>query len=511
MRVVHPFRAAAVAAALAWAVPVHARAQANETWYPYAAPQVISSDPATHFLNATVKTAPSVVTLNGVRYPANLYAGTLFPPVLKLEPGDSMRVLLVNAMDTTAGQLTNLHFHGFAVSPVQPSDDVVHIHVPRDSSYTYRIHLPADHAQGLFWYHPHSHGDSYNQVKAGMSGAISIGDPRRSFPEFLHTPEIYLLLKFFQPDNATEITTVNGVPRVELPQMRQGEAQFWRVGNITAERYYRLRLVGPAGDSVPFQVLARDGNVVADGPPVMTDLVLLGAGQRLEMVVQGTQPGYYTLVATDFLRQSSVPDPRNPQLVDSAAVLARVKVNAVPNYRAAVAAARRGGNAAEARVIRAITAPTGPVVRDSVDFEVVRSDSLPVSYPIDHAVYDADSIVKRFALGTTYVWRITNSSQSWHTFHIHQTDFVVDSVGGEAKSPDYRLDTVSVPPCTQFEADKVTCSPGHKGVAVIRFLYDHEYLAGEFVFHCHMLFHQDNGMMANVLLGPPGAAHAHRH
>ncbi len=48
--------------------------------------------------------------------------------------------------------------------------------------------------------------------------------------------------------------------------MRVGQAQFWRIANIAAERYYRLRLVDPAGDSVPFQVLARDGNVVADGP-----------------------------------------------------------------------------------------------------------------------------------------------------------------------------------------------------------------------------------------------------
>jgi hypothetical protein len=92
------------------------------------------------------------------------------------------------------------------------------------------------------------------------------------------------------------------------------------------------------------------------------------------------------------------------------------------------ASRRTSFNAAEARVIRAITAPAGPVVRDSIDFEVVRSDSLPVTYPIDHAVYAADSIVKRFVL-----------------------------------------------------------------------------------FHCHMLFHQDNGMMANVLLGPPGPRHAHQH
>ncbi len=352
-----------------------------------------------------------------------------------------------------------------------------------------------------------------------MSGAISIGDPRRFFPQYARIPEVFLLLKFFQPDvpKPAEFTTVNGVPRVELPEMRVGDAQFWRIGNITTERYYRLKLVDPAGDSVAFQVLARDGNVVADGPPVMVSEMLLGAGQRAEVVVHGAREGYYTLVATDFVRQDSFPDTRNPRLVDSAAVLARVRVRpGAGGVRAATVAPARGGHPGEARVIRGLLAARGDSVsRDSIEFEIVRSDTAPVKYPIDHVLYDPNRVVKRIALGRTYVWRVRNVSQSWHTFHIHQSDFLVDSVGGRKMPPDYRLDTVNVPPCSAWLPDK-TCRPGAEGVAVIRLRYDSPELLGEFVYHCHMLFHEDNGMMANIELVKAGAetsegASGHRH
>lgn len=517
MRSPHLSRAAALAAVVAGAFPAHAAAQDTLPWTRYATPPMIASQAG--LLSTTLKVAPGTVTLDGVAYPVNLYGGSLLPPMLMLQPGDSLRVLLVNAMDTTAGLMTNLHFHGFAVSPRPPADNVTRIHVPRDSTYQYAMRLPRDHAQGLFWYHPHLHGSAYNQVKRGMSGAISIGDPRRYFPEYAGAREIYLLIKYFQPDTPTaDISTVNGVPRVELPEMRVGEAQFWRIGNITAERYYRLRLVDPAGDSVAFQVLARDGNVVAHGPPVMVDEVLLGAGQRAEVVVRGARPGYYTLVATDFVRQDSVPDPRNPRLIDGAAVLARVKVNAAGEVQVAAAAApRHGGHPDEARIIRALLAARADsVVRDSIEFEVVRSDTDPVTYPIDHRLYDPDTVVKTLVLGQTYVWKLKNASQSWHTFHIHQGDFVVDSIGGERMAPDYRLDTVSVPPCSAYLPDNVTCRPGSEGVSVIRFKYDRPETAGEFVYHCHMAFHEDNGMMANVVLlrsqaPPPAAAPGHRH
>src|SRR5262249_10931904 len=116
--------ALAAAVCLAALCPPHVDAQDTLQWSPYVAPTIVTSHD--HLLQARVKTGPTTVSLAGKTWPVNLYAGSLFPPVFQVEPGDELRVRLENAMDpslfsdTAGSHLTNLHFHGFAVSPKQP-------------------------------------------------------------------------------------------------------------------------------------------------------------------------------------------------------------------------------------------------------------------------------------------------------------------------------------------------------------------------------------------------------
>ena len=486
-----PTRAAALSAiALALSSPIVLPAQ---EWTKYVAPPTVEARDS--LLSTSLTPRPGTVTLAGKSHTSNMYDGLLLPPLLRLKPGDSLRVRLVNRMAPGDANVTNLHFHGFAVSPRPPADNVTMTHVAPGDSFQYAMRLPADHAEGLFWYHAHAHGTSYEQLRGGLSGAISIGDPRRHFSGPVRTaPEFFLLLKQYEPDGNTSISTVNGVERVRLPDMRAGDVQFWRIANISTERYYRMQLRGPDGRVVAFRTLARDGNVVRDGPPVMDTTILLGAGQRAEIAVSGAEPGEYTLAATDFTRQT--PDALTPLIVDSAALLARVRVlPAAPG--AAVRAgplAGNGGHPAEARAIR-LLASRGPgdVERDTVEFEIIRAQGQPTRYLIDSLAYDPDRVDKSLRVGRTYEWTITNPTLSWHPFHIHQTDFLVLRAGPEQMPPDYRLDTVNVPP---------------GGDVVIRFTYERPSTAGPFVYHCHVLFHEDSGMMANVVLHAPATADA---
>jgi len=508
MRPLFPRRAppasAALVIAIALALASSAAAPAQE-WTPYAAPPSVQAGPG-RILSTSLTPREGSVTLAGKSHRSNMYDGLLLPPLLRLEPGDSLRVLLVNRMAPGEANVTNLHFHGFAVSPRPPADNVTMTHVDPGASYQYAMRLPADHAEGLFWYHAHAHGTSYEQLRGGMSGAISIGDPRRHFSGPIRTaPELFLLLKQYEPDTNTSISTVNGVERVRLPDMRAGQVQFWRIANISTERYYRMQLRGPGGRLVAFRTLARDGNVVRDGAPVMDTTILLGAGQRAEIAVSGAEPGEYTLAATDFTRQT--PDALTPLVVDSAALLARVRVLPAIGATAGRAdpLAGRGGHPGEAEEIRLLASrlPRN-VVRDTIEFEIIRAADQPTRFLIDSLAYDPDRVDKTLRVGQTYEWTITNPTLSWHPFHIHQTDFLVLRAGGERMPPDYRLDTVNVPP---------------GGEAVIRFTYRRPATAGPFVYHCHVLFHEDNGMMANVVLqnrataaapaAAPAQAHAH--
>ena len=82
---------------------------------------------------------------------------------------------------------TNLHVHGFAVPPVKPQDDVLTVCTDPASgpagcgqrSFTYRYHVPADMPEGLYWYHPHVHGEVQAQMLMGLTGAIVVEGPAR--------------------------------------------------------------------------------------------------------------------------------------------------------------------------------------------------------------------------------------------------------------------------------------------------------------------------------------------
>lgn len=100
------------------------------------------------------------------------YNGGLPGPTLHVRPGDRLRVQLVNQLSTP----TNLHVHGLHVSP-EANGDNVFVTVEPGSAFDYDYQLPADHPPGVYWYHPHHHGNVAEQVFGGLYGAIIVGAP----------------------------------------------------------------------------------------------------------------------------------------------------------------------------------------------------------------------------------------------------------------------------------------------------------------------------------------------
>jgi FtsP/CotA-like multicopper oxidase with cupredoxin domain len=140
------------------------------------APPVAFSDPpiiesADGVLHATLTVAPADVTVAGKTVRTTVYNGLYMPPVLKVQPGDTIRLRLINARTSPAP--TNVHYHGFGVSPKRNGDNVFIEVDPGDRPFHYNIPIPADHPQGLFWYHPHFH--------PGVNAAIAGGALGRSY------------------------------------------------------------------------------------------------------------------------------------------------------------------------------------------------------------------------------------------------------------------------------------------------------------------------------------------
>src|SRR5207245_6383603 len=141
-------------------------------------------------LQLTLTAARGATQVGGRRVIAQVYNGSYLPPTLRVQPGDVVRLRLVNALDET----TNLHMHGLAVSPLGASDNVF-LHIAPGRAQDYEIRIPATHAPGLYWYHPHPHGRSDEQVRNGMSGALVVEGLLDPFPELRDVREHVLLLK----------------------------------------------------------------------------------------------------------------------------------------------------------------------------------------------------------------------------------------------------------------------------------------------------------------------------
>ena len=424
-------------------------------------PTVVASRDGT--LELTLDAARAPVELAGRRVSAQAYNGSYLPPTLRVHPGDVIRLRLVNALDET----TNLHVHGMAVSPLGTSDNVF-LHIAPGRAQDYEIRIPATQPPGMYWYHPHAHGHSDEQVRNGMSGALVVEGLLDPFPELRGLREHVLLLKDAQIGDGKIVRrgigddaerTVNGQldPTITL---QPGETQLWRIGNVGADLYYLLTL-----DGHRFYEVARDGHRLARLVPKRQ--LLLEPGAREEVLVQAAGPGTYQLRTAGF--DTGPQGNRYP-----GAVLATVRVEgaAVPP----LTLPKRLLPVADLR--RRITGRRTIVFSETAD-----GDTLFV----DGRTFDPSRTDTRVTLGAIEEWTIRNESGELHDFHIHQTHFQVTEVNGVRQRFDGYQDIVNV--------------PVHGAVKVIIPFTD-PVIVGRFVYHCHLLSHEDKGMMATIEVMP---------
>ncbi|MCW8999719.1 MAG: multicopper oxidase domain-containing protein, partial [Kangiellaceae bacterium] len=157
---------------------------------PFKNPKVIQSDKGE--LNTTLTVKYAEHNIAGCDTHLRTYNGELVGPTLKLKPGDTLRVKLRNRMPPcdpkfpercTHGNgemnnpgnfnVTNLHTHGFHVSPAGNSDNVL-LQIQPGTDFDYEIKVPPNHPSGTFWYHAHVHGSTALQVSSGMAGTLIV-------------------------------------------------------------------------------------------------------------------------------------------------------------------------------------------------------------------------------------------------------------------------------------------------------------------------------------------------
>jgi FtsP/CotA-like multicopper oxidase with cupredoxin domain len=421
-------------------------------------------------LDTTLRASVGPVQIDHRRAITMNYDGSYPGPALVICAGDKLVIHYINDLP----EPTNLHTHGLHVSPSGDHDNVF-LRIQPGRSFTYRYQIPRNNPAGDYWYHPHLHMHVEPQVYAGLAGPIVQEGGIDRLPTLRHIPQRWMFIQSTEIRNGRAVPVeksveadtplrVNGVvdPTVKI---RPGQIQRWRLFNANDNRIVVLRLAGQ-----PFRVLAEDGNPLPRMRTVRN--LLIGPGSRRDVLVRGGRPGRYAMKALPF---AQFPGGKNPKgggpTPNQSVVTVRSAGPAVSGERFPSGTLSHRADLRRAHVDR----------RRTIVFGEMETGEGNTDFTLNNMVFDPDRVDVTMKLGSVEQWTLVNTNTEWHTFHIHVNDFQVISVNGKpVPYVDYQ-DNVALPP---------------KSRTVIR--QRPEDFTGKFVFHCHVLFHEDHGMMAVV-------------
>jgi len=453
-------------------------------------------------LEAELVAAYNNPVVNGRELNVRNYNGGIPAPTLVARPGDVMRIRHVNNLPAVEEQhfsdvniphgfnVVNLHTHGLNVSPEGNEDNVL-VSVNPGEVFYHEFYIPADHPTGHFWYHPHKHGAASNHLSSGMAGNLLIeGDGQLSeIPEVGAAQEVLLMFQemYIAEDNTVfdfpfgghiPQYTVNGLAVNEIAvdgsiippeiHMRPGEVQRWRLCHAGLGRNFHHALQGHQ-----VHILAYDG-ITQEKAEAVDDFVFV-SGQRLDVLVKAGEPGTYPFLVMPY-NQGLPPFPRKPMPMFNLVVEGEPMDMALPtDLNPPTARLPYIGDDEIVRRRNITFDVTGELTFNDAH-EIIGNT---LEFKVNGRRFDPNYINETVLLNTAEEWVITSTHHEDHPFHVHVNWFQVMEIDGVKLDPPRWMDTVNVPKGTSV---------------VVRQRFEH--FSGLTVFHCHILLHEDLGMMA---------------
>lgn len=496
------------------------------------------------------------------------YNGQVPGPTLTFTPGSDVTVKLQNRLvrrgpghDTPVHDVdvphdfegTNLHFHGMDIRPhlfdplgtEDPKAKMIAVQPGENFEYTFRV--PADHPSGLYWYHPHRHGSTAVQAVSGMAGPIIVKGPIDEVPEIKAAREVLMAIQdigLFPSDEPGDTRwTYNPQPRM-IWQTSSGTVQeFDRKTNAWVDtklkggyttgdyalRYFllngqpffkethnpkvgtspitqqlavqtvvemaqgevvRFRVLNGCSDNyMPIYVEGHDMHVLAlDGvnflSPRAMKSVQIAPGNRVEFLVQAAATGKYNIVqeaqAVQFLQSDR-------KVIASIVVTDATKAMALP--ATLPTPTRYYPLIQQKQVDRPVRS-----VRFSTSFRGPLNPQVGMDFMINGVLYTETVAGIEVDLDAVEEWHLVlgKGESEGHPFHIHVNHFEVISVNGVPQPAGVVKDTIWIPRPTATE----------DSVVVLRMRFKD--FTGKAVFHCHILPHEDTGMMSNFTIRRKG-------
>jgi len=399
---------------------------------------------------------------------------------------------------TLMGGSTNMHFHGLNIPPTCHKDDVIYTLIQSgDPPFQYSFQVPPNDNPGMYWYHPHAHGNTTTQVDGGAAGAIILegtlsgtqGLPERVFVirQQFQNPNSWLpgpnqLTVNFQP----ALWPVESSPYINVTY---GQQEFWRVVNATTQAFLSLQL-WYGSTQQQLEVLALDGVPLPE--PIYENEIDLPPAGRAEFIIPGLPPGQTGAFLTNGFNTGPVGNSNPPQQLIQIQGSDNPKVEpraAPPPAKPPAERQRFAGLATQQPTAtrKLYFSEQAPGTNGPFQFTITVEGHKPRAFHMD----DPPAIVT--TTGSVEDWTIENRTGEVHAFHIHQLHFLVLAINGAPVLNGELQDTIILPNWS---------GSGPYPSVTLRMDFRDPNIAGTFVYHCHILDHEDAGMMAKIQVVP---------
>lgn len=486
-------------------------------------------------------TDPKITRLAGCPVKLRTYNGQLVGPTLRVKQGDVINLALKNKLpkespnaiqaqfdqenknaylDTIPASFntTNMHYHGLHVSPTGNSDNVL-LDIPPQTELLYEVKLPQTHPIGSYWYHAHAHGSTSIQVGSGMAGALIIEDDPKNTPQALlaanANEKIFVLqtILYDQKGELNNITslfpggdcsqagnkdtwpcshrriTING-QFVPVITMKRGEVQRWRLIDTAFRESIAFAVEGH-----DLHEIALDGNYLGRvdtwkaGTPID-----LQPGYRSDVLIKASmKPGEYRIIdqsAPSHKSLRQIDEPEN--LLATLIVIDEIDDMALPTSAEMAPLAPFGDTDLRKKAlgVQEVVFKLGNDMQGKKNY-----------FQVNYRAFSPDH-VRQLELNAVDMWSLTTEGDPVgvpnpipplpHVFHIHVNPFQWVRKGPDGSDQLVWKDTLLV-----------------QGPAVTNVYTQYRDYIGKFVVHCHILDHEDLGMMEVEEVVNTPVAHAH--
>ncbi len=416
------------------------------------------------------------------------YNGSQLGPTLILKKGETVTLNVHNQL----GDTTTVHWHGLHVAP--HNDGSPHNPILPGETWSPSFEVK-DHA-ATYWYHPHPHGKTLNQVVKGAAGFIIVRDDEEAalqLPRTYGVDDVPLVFQWktfgtdkqiVEMDELDNEVLVNGVLRgatLNLP----AQVVRLRLLNGSSHRYFDFGL----SNNLIFNQIGSDGGLL-DAPVSMSKLIL-SPGERAEILVDLTGKEGQSLTLKQFgsLLPQGYPGGMMMNMGGGNNMMGPLDDTDFDLMTISVTAptANPVTNIPATLIANAPLSQTGATPR-SLAMTAQPMMSMTNFY-LNGLKFDMENINFTVEQGKTEVWTLTNQTMMAHPFHLHGNSFWVVSVGGSTPATNLlgRKDVITVPPMN--------------GSVKIVVRYD-DFSDSDipYMYHCHILSHEDNGMMGQFIV-----------